>query len=80
MSLDAFSVVNAIDILVLVLAAIAFAGFWPGPGKPHRGPTAESLAAGIELFCQRVIDGLVAGRWDLGALTKVRMYLSKLFE
>jgi hypothetical protein len=36
MSLDSLSVINAIDIIVLALAAIAFAGFWPGPGKPHR--------------------------------------------
>jgi hypothetical protein len=36
MSLDSLSVITAIDIVVLALAAIAFAGFWPGPGKPHR--------------------------------------------
>ncbi|HEX6302381.1 MAG TPA: hypothetical protein VF148_18170 [Acidimicrobiia bacterium] len=36
MSMDALSVVVAIDIVALALAAIAFAGFWPGPGKPHR--------------------------------------------
>jgi hypothetical protein len=36
MSMDALDVVMAIDIVALALAAIAFAGFWPGPGKPHR--------------------------------------------
>jgi hypothetical protein len=36
MPLDALSVVMAIDIVALALAAIAFAGFWPGPGKPHK--------------------------------------------
>ena len=36
MSFDALSVVMAIDIVALTLAGIAFAGFWPGPGKPHR--------------------------------------------
>jgi hypothetical protein len=36
MSLDSLNVVNPIDIVVLVLAAIAFTGFWPGPGTPHR--------------------------------------------
>ncbi|HEX9865947.1 MAG TPA: hypothetical protein VGC03_13360 [Acidimicrobiia bacterium] len=36
LSLDALSDTNAIDIVVLALSAIAFAGFWPGPGKPHR--------------------------------------------
>lgn len=36
MSFDALSVVMAIDIVALALAGIAFAGFWPGPGKPHR--------------------------------------------
>jgi hypothetical protein len=36
MSMDALSVITPIDIVVLALAAIAFAGFWPGPDKPHR--------------------------------------------
>jgi hypothetical protein len=36
MSMDALSVITAVDIVALALAAVAFAGFWPGPGKPHR--------------------------------------------
>jgi hypothetical protein len=36
LSMDALSVISAIDIVVLALAVLAFAGFWPGPGKPHR--------------------------------------------
>jgi hypothetical protein len=36
LSLEALSAINAIDIVVLALAAIVFAGFWPGPVKPHR--------------------------------------------
>jgi hypothetical protein len=34
--MDALSVITAVDIVALALAAVAFAGFWPGPGKPHR--------------------------------------------
>jgi hypothetical protein len=36
MSMDALNVITAIDSFVLALAALAFARFWPGPGKPHR--------------------------------------------
>jgi hypothetical protein len=35
-SMGSLKVVNPIDILLLVLTGVTFAGFWPGPGKPHR--------------------------------------------
>jgi hypothetical protein len=36
MSLESLSGIRLIDIVVLALAALTFAGFWPGPGKPHK--------------------------------------------
>lgn len=35
-SLGSLKVVNPIDILLLVLAGVVFAGFWPGPDEPHK--------------------------------------------
>lgn len=37
LSLASLEAVSLIDVAVLVLAGLAFAGFWPGPGKPHKG-------------------------------------------
>jgi hypothetical protein len=36
MSLESLNGINPIDIVVLALAATTFAGFWPGPGRPHK--------------------------------------------
>lgn len=35
-SLGSLGGIDPIDVVVLVLAGVAFAGFWPGPGKPHK--------------------------------------------
>jgi len=29
-------VINSVDVAILALGAVAFAGFWPGPARPHR--------------------------------------------
>jgi hypothetical protein len=36
MSLESLSGINPIDIVVLALAATTYAGFWPGPARPHK--------------------------------------------
>lgn len=40
-------VVNPVDIAALVLTSVAFAGFWPGPGRPHK--VWMALAIGLPL-------------------------------
>lgn len=64
MSFDALSDVNAIDILILALVAIAFAGFWPGQGKPHRARMGQAillLIAGIAALLAQGRFGLIGG-------------------
>jgi hypothetical protein len=74
MSLDSLSVINAIDITVLFLAAIAFVGFWPGPGKPHRiwmGLAILLPLAGIAVL-------LATGLWGRSGLMGGGLVLSVL--
>jgi hypothetical protein len=35
-TLGSLRVVNIIDVAILLAAGVAFAGFWPGPGGPHK--------------------------------------------
>jgi hypothetical protein len=58
LSLDALGVINAIDIVVLALAAIAFAGFWPGPGKPHRVWTGLAILLPLAGIAVLLVSGL----------------------
>ena len=46
-SLSTLHVINGVDIAVLLLGALAFAGFWPGPVAPRRVWTA--IAIGLPL-------------------------------
>jgi hypothetical protein len=74
MSMDALSVITAIDIVALALAAIAFAGFWPGPGKPHRiwmGLAILLPLAGIAVL-------LATGLWGRSGLMGGGLVLSVL--
>lgn len=36
-TLDALHVVRAVDVVLLLLSAATYAGFWPGPGSPAVG-------------------------------------------
>jgi len=44
-SMGSLGVVTVIDIVLLLLAGVCFAGFWPGPGKAHQ--VLMGLAAGL---------------------------------
>jgi hypothetical protein len=60
MSLDSLSAINPIDVVVLVFAAIAFTGFWPGPNKPHRvwmGLAVLLPLAGIAVLLATALQG-----------------------
>jgi hypothetical protein len=69
-TLDALDVVVAIDIVVLALAAVAFGGFWPGPGRPHKIWMGLSLAGIAVLIATGVQgrSGLMGGGIVLSAL------------
>lgn len=74
MSMGSLGVVKAIDVAVLALAGIGFAGFWPGPGRPHRVTMALAVllpVAGIVvLLVSRLAgrSGLMGGALVLSAL------------
>lgn len=73
-SMGSLGVVNPIDIAVLVLSGAAFAGFWPGPGRPHKLWTGLAVLlpfAGIGvLLATRVAgrSGLMGGGLVLSVL------------
>ena len=83
-------VVNPVDILILVLGALAFSGFWPGPARPHR--LWMGLAIGLPLVGIAVLlatglagrSGLMGGGLVLaslmlgGAATKLLGYVGIL--
>lgn len=74
LSLSSLEVVNLIDVAILVLAGLAFAGFWPGPGKPHKGWMALAILlpfAGIAVL-------LATGLWGRSGLMGGGLVLSAL--
>ena len=73
-SFDSLHAVSAIDIAVLALAGVAFLGFWPGPGRPHRlfmGLAVLLPLAGIAVLIATGLwgrSGLMGGGLVLSAL------------
>ncbi len=55
---------NPVDIAMLVLAALTFAGFWPGPGKPHKIWMGVAIALPLAGIAVLLATGL-AGRSGL---------------
>ena len=77
MTLLSLRVVSPVDITLLLLSALAFAGFWPGPGRPHRiwmGLAVALPLAGIGvLFATHLAgrSGLMGGGLVLSVLMLV---------
>lgn len=73
-SLASLKVFNPLDVTVLVLTAAAFAGFWPGPGRPHKVWMGLAIAlplAGIALLFATGLagrSGLMGGGLILSVL------------
>lgn len=76
--------VNPIDVAVLLAGALAFSGFWPGPGRPHRRWMGLAIAlplVGIAvLFATGLAgrSGLMGGGLVLGSLMLGRRDLRPL--
>ncbi len=73
-SFGALRQLNPLDLAVLILAAVAFAGFWPGPRKPHRGWMAATIA--LPLVGVGVL--LVTGLWGRSGLMSAAIVMSFL--
>lgn len=56
--------INTVDVVVLVLTAVTFLGFWPGPGKPHRIWMGVAIALPLAGIAVLLATGL-AGRSGL---------------
>jgi hypothetical protein len=73
-SMSSLSMVNPVDIGMLVVSALAFAGFWPGPGRPRKAWMAVSTllpVAGIGVLVATGLwgrSGLMGGGLVLSAL------------
>ncbi len=73
-SLGTLRAANPVDIAVLVLTAVTFIGFWPGPGKPHKIWMGVAIAlplAGIAVL-------LATGLWGRSGLMGGGLVLSLL--
>lgn len=73
-SFDSLHAISAIDLAILALAAVAFLGFWPGPGRPHR--LFMALAVGLPLA--GIVVLIVTGLWGRSGLMGGGLVLSAL--